>query len=297
LDAAERVVHTEGGHVHQYDALLLSLGAELHPRFGHTVTIDDRRLDEQLHGLIQDVEQGYVRRLAFISPTPMPWPLPIYELALMTARRAYDMGVEVSITVATPEDAPLAVFGAEASAAVRSLLEEHGILTIASAHCEVPEPGRVEIRPGERQLNVDRIVALPQLLGPAPSGVPDGADGFIPVDDRCRVRGLEHVYAAGDATDFPIKLGGIAAEQADVAARAIARTVGVPLQERRFDPEIHAILIGGGKPLYLSARVTGGHGSTSRVTRTATWSPPTKIAAHYLAPYLDERDRIAGSAA
>jgi sulfide:quinone oxidoreductase len=296
LDAAERVVHTEGGHMLQYDALVLALGARLYPRFEHAITIDDRLLDQQLHGLIQDVEGGYVHRLAFISPTPMPWPMPIYELALMTARRAYDMGVDVSITIATPENAPLAIFGAEASEAVERLLEEHDILTITSAHCDVPEPGRVTIRPGERQLHAERIVALPQLLGPSTPGVPTGTEGFIPVDEHCSVRGLEHVYAAGDATDFPIKLGGIAAQQADVAARAIARLAGVPVEDRAFDPEIHGILIGGGEPLYLSARVTGGQGSTSQVTRTAVWSPPSKIAAHYLAPYLEERDRIARSA-
>jgi len=296
LDAPERVVHTEGGHMLQYDTLVLALGATLNRRFEHVLTIDDRRLDEQLHGLIQDVEEGYARRLAFISPTPMPWPMPIYELALMTARRAYDMGVDISITIATPEEAPLAVFGTDASTAVERLLEEHGILTITSAHCEVPEPGRVAVHPGERQLHVDRIVALPQLLGPSVSGVPTVADGFIPVDEHCMVRGLEHVYAAGDATDFPIKLGGIAAQQADAAARAIARLAGVPLEERPFDPEIHAILIGGGEPLYLSARLTGGHGSTSQATRTAIWSPPSMIAAHYLAPYLEERERAAGSA-
>jgi sulfide:quinone oxidoreductase len=297
LDPPAQIVHTEGGRTLGYDALVLALGAKLYPRFKHTLTIDDRHIDEQLHGLLQDLEGGYVRRLAFISPTPMPWPLPIYELALMTARRAYDLNIDVSITIATPEDSPLAVFGTEVSDAVQRLLEEHEILTITSAHCEVPEPGRVAIRPGERRLHADRIVALPQLLGPSTPGVPKGApDGFIPVDEHCRVRGLDHVYAAGDATDFPIKLGGIAAQQADTAARAIAKEAGVPLEQHPFDPEIHAILIGGGEPLYMSARVTGGHGSTSRLTSTATWSPPTKIAAHYLAPYLEQRDRIARSA-
>lgn len=295
LDAPERVVHTEAGHTLQYDVLLLALGAKLYPRFKHALTIDDRRLDEQLHGLIQDLEQGFVRRLAFISPTPMPWPMPIYELALLTSNRAYDMGIDVSITIATPEDAPLAVFGTQASEAVQGVLEEHGILTITSAHCEVPEPGRVAVHPGQRMLHADRIVALPQLVGPSTPGVPNGTDGFIPIDEHCRVRGLEHVYAAGDATDFPIKMGGIASQQADTAARSIARLAGVPIEERPFDPEIHAILLGAGEPMYLSARVTGGHGSTSSASRSANWSPPTKIASRYLAPYLEERDRTARS--
>lgn len=298
LDAPAQVVHTEDGRQLRYNALVLALGARLYRRFAHALTLDDRMLDEQLHGLIQDLEQGYLHRLVFISPTPMPWPLPIYELALMTARRAYDMNVDVSITIATPEDAPLAVFGTEVSDAVQGLLEGNGIVTITSAHVEVPGPGRVAIHPSGHILHADRIVALPQLLGPSTPGVPKGsAEGFIPVDEHCKVRGLERVWAAGDATDFPVKLGGIAAEQADIAAREIARLAGEPLPRREFDPEIHAILLSGREPLYMSARVTGGHGSASQITPTATWSPPTKIAAHYLAPYLEQRDRIARSRA
>src|SRR5438552_2097268 len=157
----------------------------------------------------------------------MPWPLPVYELALLTAERAADMNVDVSITVLTPEDAPLALFGRSVSEGVRALLESKGILTITSAHAEVPEPGRIEIHPGERRLHVDRIVAAPQLFGPATPGLPKGArDGFITVDAHCKVRDLEDVYAAGDATDFPVKHGAIAAQQADTAAEAIAAHAG-----------------------------------------------------------------------
>ncbi|MBV8431005.1 MAG: hypothetical protein JO244_07585, partial [Solirubrobacterales bacterium] len=179
---------------------------------------------------------------------------------------------------------------------VERLLEEHGILTITSAHCEVPEPGRIEIKPGARSLHVERIVALPQLLGPAAEGVPEVLDGFIPVDERCRVWGLDRVWAVGDATDFPVKMGGIAAQQADTAAADIARLAGAAIEPIPFQPEIHAVLLGGRQPLYLSAHLTGGHGMTSVFADTPSWSPGAKIAARYLSPYLESRDRIASSA-
>lgn len=294
LDPDRGTVHTEAGARLEYDALLLAPGATLKPRFRHALTLDDSQIDEQLHGLIQDVEGGYVHKLAFISPTPMPWPLPLHELALMTARRAYDMNVDLSVTLATPEDAPLALFGAEASRAVARLLEETGILFVPSAHCETPEPGRVSIAPGSRNLVVDRIVALPQLVGPSVPGVPtDARDGFIPVDLHCRVPRLDRVFAAGDATDFAVKHGGIAAQQADTAAEAIAALAGVPIEPTPFNPTIYGALIGGPRPLYLSAHVTGGHGSGSEVSEASTSSPPAKIAAKYLAPYLEARDRAA----
>ena len=272
------------------------LGARLYPRYKHAITIDDARLDELLHGLIQDVEGGYVKRLAFVVPSGKAWPLPIYELALLTAERASDMNVELSITIATPEDAPLAIFGVGVSDAVGQLLEDNGITTITSAHCEVHEPGRVSIHPGSRYLDADRIVALPELVGPSVPGVPGGPEaGFIPVDTRCKVPGLERVYAAGDATDFAIKHGGIAAQQADLAAQAIAALAGLADEPGAFRPVIHGLLLMGGKPRYLSAHVTGGHGSSSEITDTPAWSPATKIVARYLAPYLDERDRLAAS--
>jgi sulfide:quinone oxidoreductase len=297
LDADSRIVSTEAGEQLSYDALLLALGARMHPRFKHAITIDDQRLDEQLHGLIQDIEGGYVQRLAFIVPGRMGWPLPIYELALMGASRAHDMNIELSITIATPEDAPLAIFGPGASEAVQQLLEENGIVTITSAYCEVHEPGRVAIHPGSRELHADRIVAMPELYGPSVAGVPSAApDRFIPVDVRCKVPGIERVYAAGDATDFAIKHGGIAAQQADVAAQAIAALAGVGEQPEPFHPVIHGILLTGRKPRYLTAHVTGGHGSSSQITDTPTWSPATKIAAKYLAPYLQARDRLVTSA-
>jgi sulfide:quinone oxidoreductase len=297
LDPATSVVNTEGGRELGYDAVLLALGARLYSRFEHALTIDDRHLDEQLHGLIQDIEGGYLHRLAFIAPSPMPWPLPIYELALMTAQRAYDMNVDLSITIATPEEAPLAVFGAAVSEGVAQLLVRHGILTIPSAHVEVPQPGLVSIHPGERVLHADRIVALPKLFGPSTPGVGTRAPGgFITVDSHCKVAGLERVYAAGDATDFPVKMGGIAAQQADAAAESIAALAGVAIEPSPFHPEVRAILLGGDKPMYLSAHITGGHGSSSHISENATWSPATKIAARYLAPYLDTLDRVAGSA-
>jgi sulfide:quinone oxidoreductase len=293
VDREARIVHTSGGTQIPYDALLLALGARQYPRYKHALTIDDARLDELLHGLIQDIEGGYVHSLAFVIPAGKAWPLPAYELALMTAVRAFDMNVELAITIATPEDAPLAIFGSGASQGVKALLERQGIDTITSAQCEIHEPGRVTIQPGGRELRVDRIVALPELVGPSVAGVPAGsAGGFIPVDMHGKVRGVEHVYAAGDATDFAIKHGGVAAQQADVAAQAIAALAGATPEPAPLHPVIHGMLLTGGKPLYLSAHVTGGHGSSSYLSETATWSPATKIAAKYLSPYLEELDRI-----
>jgi sulfide:quinone oxidoreductase len=291
VEAGQRVAHTASGEQLAYDALLLALGARAHPRYAHAITIDDRRLDAVLHGLIQDIEGGYVKRLVFLVPPRMAWPLPIYELALMTAARAYDMNLEISVTVVTPEDAPLAIFGQEASASVGELLAEAGIDTVSSAYAEVPHSGEVILYPGERRLSCDRVIALPELFGPSVRGLPSAEHGFIPVDRHGKVRGVERVYAAGDATDFAVKHGGASAQQADAAAESIAALAGVPIDPVLFDPLIHGMLLTGGRPKYLTAHITGGRGFSSTISDTPSWAPASKIAARYLAPYLEQRQR------
>lgn len=294
VDPAARAVHTGSGSEHRYDALLLALGARARARYKHATTIDDRRLDEQLHGLIQDLEGGYVKRLAFVVPPRMAWPLPIYELALMSATRAYEMNVEVAITVLTPEEAPLAVFGTGASQGIGELLSERRIEVVTSAYCEIPRAGQIEVTPGGRRIEADRIVALPELDGPAIAGLPEAEHGFIPIDPHCRVSGLEREYAAGDATDFAVKHGGIAAHQADIAAESIAAAAGAPVTPQELHPSVQGVLLTGAKPRYLRAHITDGHGFSSEMSDEPSSGPTGKISAKYLAPYLEERDRAAG---
>jgi sulfide:quinone oxidoreductase len=291
IDPGKHTLHTDTGKAIEYDALLLALGAHASARYEHAATIDDRHLDETLHGLIEDIEGDYIHSLAFVAPGAIAWPLPLYELALMSAGRAYDMGIELATTIVTPEDSPLAIFGATASSAVTELLHQANIQTVNSAYAEIPRSGEVVISPGDRHLQVDRVIALPELHGPSVRGIPLGDHGFIRVDPHGRVPHLEDVYAAGDATDFPIKHGGLAAQQADVAAQSIAARAGATVIPERFDPVINGMLLTNDKPLYLTAHITGARGFGSEISDTPSWSPPGKIVARYLAPYLDDLDK------
>jgi sulfide:quinone oxidoreductase len=291
VDPQKRIAHTASDTEIHYDELVLALGARARPRYEHAITIDDRKLDETMHGLIQDVEEGYVKSIAFVSPGRMAWPFPLYELALMTAGRAYDMDVELEVTIVTPEDSPLAIFGSTVSNAVAELLERSHIKTIHSAYAEVPRAGEVVINPGERHLHVTRVVALPELYGPGVRGIPLSEHGFYRVDVHGALVDAEHIYAAGDATEFAVKFGGIAALQADALAESIAALAGAPVTPESFRPVIHGILLTADKPRYLTARITGGQGFSSEISETPSWSPPSKIAAKYLAPYLEQLDR------
>lgn len=291
VDPDKQVAHTKGDVELEYDRLVLALGAKAVPRYQHAVTIDAAHMDEILHGVIQDVEGGYIKSLAFLAPGRMAWPLPLYELALMTAGRAYDMGVELAVTLVTPEDAPLAIFGQNVSGTVAGLLGRAGIQTIHSAYAEVPSAGELVINPGDRRLHVNRVIALPELYGPSVRGIPLSEHGFLRVDPYGHVLDVEHIYAAGDCTEFPVKHGGVSSQQADTVALSIAAGAGAQVTPERFHPVIHGMLLTGDKPLYLTAQITGGHGFSSEIGDTPTWEPPSKIATKYLAPYLDALDR------
>lgn len=286
VDPEQQVLHTMSGRQLPYGALAIAVGAHARPRFAHAITIDDAHLDELMHGLVLDVEEGSVKSLAFVVPARMAWPLPIYELILMLTSRAYEMNAAIEVTLITPEETPLAIFGGKASDAVAAMLQEAGVKTIAAAYAEVCDVGEIAIDPGDRRLQVDRIVSLPELYGPAIRGVPAAKHGFIKVDRFGQVPGAGPMFAAGDAVDFPVKHGGVSSQQADVAALSIAALANAPVTREQFKPVLRGMLLTGGRPRYLSARITGGHGYASEIADAPSWSPAEKIVAKYLGPCL-----------
>jgi sulfide:quinone oxidoreductase len=286
IDPDGHMAHTSAGRALAYDALVIAVGARMLARHPQALTLDPERIDEQLHGLIQDVESGDVHSVVFVVPAGRTWLLPPYELALMTARRAYDAQTRVHITIVTPEDEPLAVFGKGASTGVRALLDEAGIELIPTASVQMPSAGQVAGGDDDLPLRADRVVAMPELHGPTVRGLPAGAHGMVPIDPYCRVRGLEDVYAAGDGTDYPIKHGGVSAQQGVTAAYGIAARAGAPVLPRTLRPSIRAVLLTGAAPRFLSARVAGDAGFESEISETPGWSPPEKIVADHLTEYL-----------
>jgi sulfide:quinone oxidoreductase len=293
----EHSVRASAGAVHEYDALVIAMGARQRSAYPNAMTYaGDDASREALSGLLADLEGGYVKRIAFVVPHGPCWQLPLYELALMTAREAWDQGIdEMQITVVSPEDAPLAAFGINAAQSVVERLESEGIAFVGSTYPEVRERA-VILQPGGRRLEVDRVISLPALEGPRVAGVPADETGFLPTDHYGRVTGAADVYAAGDGTDFPIKQGGLATQQADVVAGMIAATAGAPVEPAPFRPVLRGMLLTGGDKLFLRHAVAGGDGGgQAEVSDESLWWP-MKIAGRYLSPYL-LRDAEAGTTA
>ena len=285
----QRTVRCTSGHDLSYDYLVLATGAKAEPAFPSAITFGDDRAEDRLHGMLADLEQGYLQRVAFVVPGQTAWTLPLYELALMTARQAWSMGMDrVRFTLVTPEDRPLAMFGGSASEAVATLLADHAIDFVGSSYPTVGR-GFVLADPGARRIEADRLVSLPALAGRRLAGVPADDSRFVPVDAHGRVPKLSGVYAAGDGTNFPIKQGGLATQQADAVAEAIASAVGAPVDPQPFRPVLRGMLLTGGHDRFMRNPISGG-GGEGEVAGHALWWPPTKIAGRYLSDYLFKRD-------
>jgi sulfide:quinone oxidoreductase len=287
VDPEARTLTTGTGDTLEYDSLLVAVGARPEPVYRHAITLGADGAPEALAGLLADLEDGYVKDVAFVVPSTVAWSLPLYELAVMTARDVWSAGIHgVQLVFVTPEAQPLEAFGPEASRMVAELLAEERIELIGSTSADV---GQGFVLAGDRRIDVNRTIALPVPLGPAISGLPADPDGFIPVDEHGRVQGIESVFAAGDATTFPIKQGGLAAQQAVAAMETIVARHGTDLDPQPFRPVLRGMLMTGGQRRWLRAPA-GATPGQSQATLHALWWPPTKIASRYLAPYLMGRE-------
>lgn len=288
----ERRAVTRDGDELRYDVLVLALGArpEREWRSNDLLTYHGGSDSSNYRLLLHRLRDGAIGRLAFVKPGGASWPLPLYDLALTTAAECAAHGrSDVELSLVTPEEDPLGVFGQLASIAVRRLLKESGIALYTSSYGVPGRSGWLDISPGHRRLRVDRIVTEPRLVGPLLRGVPCEHDGFIQTDAHGRVGGLPGVFAAGDATAFPVKHGGLATQQADAVAEAIAASVGVEIEPQPFRPILRGVLLTGGPERYLRADISGGAGTDSTISPRPLWWPPDKIAGRYLAPYLSSQ--------
>lgn len=287
-------VRTASGARFRYDMLFVAIGARAVIGVPGAITFRDQRDSGLIRRLRGEVESGAVRRIAFALPGASTWPLPLYELALMFAGHARGRGLSIETVLVTPEDAPLELFGQQGSTLVGSVLEDRGVRVVCGrVPAGVRRDGSLELADGD-VIAADRVVALPALRGRRLSGVRSARSGFIPVDAYGRVEGLQDVYAAGDVTTFPVKQGGLAAQQADIVAQAIAAEVGAPIKALRPTRILQARLLGGERPLLLRTELDWagqpadgvlGHGD-DHGTNAA------KVRGRYLAAYLETREPL-----
>lgn len=279
----QRVLLDSGDEIY-YDALLIALGATPYEALSGALTFRGPADVVPFGILLDEIAAGHARRLAFAVPAEVAWSLPLYELALLTAQRLKDREVDdFELTFVTHEERPLGVFGAETSEHVASLMNEAGIETVFGRTPSRFTDGILHLDDGET-IEAERVVALPGLRVPPIPGVPQGGHGFIGTDAEMRVDGIDHVWAAGDAIWFPIKQGGLAAQQAEVAVSGIAAASGLEVTPTPFRPVIRGALLTGAEPQFM--RADYGSVADAEHATVPLWWPPAKIAGRRLAPYM-----------
>jgi sulfide:quinone oxidoreductase len=283
-DLRRQVTLTDGSNL-TYDALLLAIGAEPAEGIAGAITFGGSADAPRVREVLEELERGVVKRVAFAIPEDTWWPIGAYELALQTAHRLREWGIEeAELRIVSAEQSPMALFGARASRALATLLDEAGIVVVTSVKPQSFDGGRLTLA-GGRTIECDRVIALPVPHLPAIPGLRGQQHrGLIATDRFGGVLGMERVFAAGDATWFPIKQGGLAAQQADAAATAIGALAGSGVDPQPFRPILRGAVLTGEGPVYMRADPVGGHDSAA--ARSILWWPPAKIAGRLLAPYL-----------
>lgn len=286
VDGEHHRVRTGFGQLLHYDALLVATGARRRPWLANSIAVRDAGDVDAVRTLLIGLEQGRIDELVFAASPGESGTLPLYELAMLTAGSIADRGLlGVRLTIVTPEISPLALFGGPAGEIVRQLLADRGIRLVTGAYPADLSAGTLRLR-SSASVPADIVVTLGRCEGMSITGLPHDAQGFIPIDRHARVQGADRVYAAGDATTFPIRQGGIAAQQADAAAEAIAAAFGVASEPRPFKPIVRDMLLTGLEPIYLQADISGAAGDSFDVDTEPLWWPPAKIAGLHMGPYL-----------
>lgn len=287
VDAEARTLASHDGEHFAYDYLVIASGSQLLWPVPGAITFWGIADELDVQKVMERIHSGEVHSLAFTMPAVESWSLPLYELALLARSELAKAGIAgVKLTVVTPEAAPLQVFGRRAGELLGELLAERGIEVISRTHPVRFEDGRLVTVPGDH-LDFDAVVSLPKLEGRRIRGVPHDPQGFVRVDDHCRVLKHDRLFAAGDITSFPVKQGGIATQQADVVAEAIAADLGVEIEPQSFDPILRGVLWTGEEPRYLQGWLSGGHGETSTLTAEPPWGVDEgKIVGRYLTRFI-----------
>jgi sulfide:quinone oxidoreductase len=287
VNADERIAFTAAGAEIPFDALLIACGAVPRPTLPGALTFRGPADTERVSALLGELYEHKVRSVAVTLPIGGYWSLPAYELALLLARYCEAAHLnDVGLSLVTPEDEPLLLFGEAARDEISRLLAEHSIELHTGVHAVDFRDGVLRLFP-QGAITADRVISLPRLYGPPIDGIPQTRDGFVPVDQFGRVRGLWDVFAAGDITTFPVKQGGIAAQQADAAAETIAAAAGAALDPAPFRPVLRGLLLTGAEPRYL--RRDAGKGLAGVAAVEPLWWPPAKIVGRRLAPFLAAR--------
>lgn len=237
-----------GGKPIAGDALLVALGADYAPETvpglaEHGFNLYTLAGAGQIRAALEAFGGG---RIVVLTAAPgYKCPAAPYEAAMLIEsflrRRGRRDGTEVAIHAAEP--APMPVAGAVAGGQIRRMLERKGIAYFPQRQVTKVEAGMLHFSEGQTA-GFDLLIYVPPHRAPAVVRAAGlcGESGWVPVDRETMATKYPGVWAIGDVTAIPLKMGrplpkaGVfAGGQAEVAAQNIARRWTGTGEEARFD--------------------------------------------------------------
>lgn len=249
IDPGNREVHVNGEAI-QGDYLVISLGADLAPESipglaegGHNFyTLEG---SEAFRDAFKAFNAGKLAVL--VSSVPFKCPAAPYEAAMLMAydlrKRKIQQQVQVDLFVAEP--GPMGVAGPELSGAVRQMVEDRGITYHPEHIIQKVDPARRNLAFANGvKADYDLLAYVPPHR--VPTVVRDaglvGESGWVPVNRETLETTFTNVYAIGDITGIPLKLGKplpkagtFAHAQAEIVAHNIACQIMAKGHPKKFE--------------------------------------------------------------
>ncbi|MBA3903698.1 MAG: pyridine nucleotide-disulfide oxidoreductase [Rhodocyclaceae bacterium] len=249
IDPAGRQVEIDGQAIGA-DALVVALGAEYAPETIPGLS-EGGLTFYTLEGAaaVRDALAEFTGgRIVILTAAPMyKCPAAPYEAALLVEDFLRRRGLRDSTTIKffAAEPQPMAVAGPEVGAAVRGMIEARGIAYHPEHQVKTVDSvaRRIDFANGV-SADFDLLLYVPPHRAPAvarEAGLTNEA-GWIPVDRHTLQTKFDGVFAIGDITTIPLKMGrplpkaGVFAHgQAETVAANIAHAWTGKGQSRRFD--------------------------------------------------------------
>lgn len=262
VDIESREIEVNG-EKYTADYLIIALGAELTPEVvpglsegGYNFyTLEGA---EQFRDEWKKFQSG---KLVVITSTPAyKCPAAPYEAAMLLQHdcQKRKLSDNIEVVLYTAEAGPMGVTGAENSNAVKQMVEQKGVLYYPEHVIEKVDPSSKNlVFSNGTEVKYDMLIYVPPHKAPEiinSSGLLDST-GWVPVNRYTLETSFDDVYAIGDITGIPLKVGPLlpmagvfAHNHAKVVAHNIAVKItgeGTPIQYTG-DGECF-IEIGGGK--------------------------------------------------
>ncbi len=249
IDPEARKV-TAGGREYSADYLVLAPGAALVPEQVpglapagcNLYTLDGA---EQANQMVESITTGVA--VVLVARTPFKCPAAPYEAAMLLHDRIRRRGLggKVSVSLYSPEPGPMAVTGPENSAKVRAMVEAAGVKYFPQHRVESVDPvaKRIKFENGT-EAAFDALAYVPPHAAPPVvrnAGLTEPG-GWVSVDRSTMETRFQGVFAIGDVTVIPLKMGlplpkagTFAQHQAMAVAAVIAARMGGRGESARYN--------------------------------------------------------------